>query len=80
MVCCIQGEGGGVRVAVDVDAVELAAEFSGGGEDAADAVNGAEVGVVEGVVAGDGGVAGTLVVPRAEGAGGVNIAAREWHW
>ena len=75
MVCCIQAEVGRVRVAVDVDAVELAAELSGGRENAADAVNGAEVGVVEGVVAGDGGVAGTLVIPWAEATGGVNVAA-----
>src|SRR3984885_3736598 len=75
MVCCIQAEVGRVRVAVDVDAVELAAELSGGRENAADAVDGAEVGVVEGVVAGDGGVAGTLVVPWSKGAGGVNVAS-----
>ena len=44
-------------------------------EDAADAMDGAEVGVVECVIAGDGGVAGTFDVPGAEGAGGMNFAA-----
>src|SRR5580698_8504650 len=68
---------GRVGGAVDVDAVELAGEFSGGREDAADALDGAEVGVIEGVVAGDGGVAGTFEVPRTESADGMNIAARD---
>jgi len=74
MACGIELEVGRVRGAVDDNAVKLAVEFSGGGEDAADALDGAEVGVVEGVVAGDGGVAGTLEVPRTEGADGVDVA------
>ncbi len=54
--------------------VEAAGVVAGGGEGSADALDGAEVGVGEGVVAVDGGGAGVVAVPGAEVAGGVDVA------
>ena len=66
--------GGG---AVDDDAVELALVAAVGGEDAANAFNGAEVGVAESVAAVDRCVAGAVCVEGTEVAGGVDVADGE---
>ncbi len=71
----IEGEGGYIGDAVDEDAVELADKSSGRVKHASNAFDGAEVGVGEGVAAGDIGVAGAFDVPGTEGAGGVDITA-----
>ena len=63
--------------AVDGDSVELTLEIADRREDAAEALDGIEVGVVEGVVAGHGRVAGIVGLPRSKGAGGVDFAARD---
>ena len=65
------GSGGG---AVDGDVVEAAVVVAGGGEGSTDALDGAEVGVGEGVVAVDGGGAGVVAVPGTEVAGGMDGA------
>ena len=59
---------------VDGDGAEGTGEVAGGGEHAADALDGVEVGVVEVVVAVDGCVAWVCVLPGAEAADGVNGA------
>ena len=61
MAGAVEGKVGRVGGAGDLDAVELAGEVAGGVEDAGDSVDGVEVGVIEGVFAGDGGVAGDSV-------------------
>ena len=66
----VRGGGG----AVDDDFVELALVAAVGGEDAADAFDGAEVGVAEGVAAVDGGGARVVRVEGAEVAGGIDVA------
>ena len=65
------GGGGG---AVDRDVVEAAGVVAGGGEGSADALDGAEVSVGEGVVAIDRRGAGIVAMPGAEVAGGVDGA------
>lgn len=69
-----EAEVGGVGVAVDDDVAQGALVLAGGRENAADAFEGAEVGVVEGVLALDGILAGIGNLPGAEVAGGVNGA------
>ncbi len=70
----VEGEVGGSGFAVDYDVVELALVGAGGGEHAADAFDGVEVGVAEGVSAVDRSIAGALGIEGAEVAGGVDVA------
>ncbi len=70
----VEGEVGGGGFAVDGDVVELALVAAGGGEHAADAFDGVEVGMAEGVGAADIGVAGRVGVEGAEVAGGIDVA------
>ena len=70
----VEGEVGGGGFAVDDDVIELALVFAVGGEHTADAFDGVEVGVAEGVGAIDGGIAGAFGIEGAEVAGGVDVA------
>ena len=70
----VEREVGGVGGSGDLNLAESSGVVSGGGEDAAEAFDGVEVGVFEGEGAVDGGVAGFVVLPWAEVAGGVDVA------
>ena len=70
----VDGEVGGGGFAVDYDVIELALVLAVGGEHAADAFDGVEVGVAEGVSAIDRGIAGAFGIEGTEVACGVNVA------
>ncbi len=70
----IEAEAGDLRAAVGGEGAERAGDGALAFQDAADAGDGGEVGVGEGVAAVDGGVARELRVPGAEVAGGIDLA------
>ena len=70
----VETEVRGSGCAVDEDSAELTLVVAVGRENAADAFDGAEVGVAEGVLSADGGVAGAVGVEGAEVSGGVDVA------
>ena len=63
-----------IGCALYLNAIKLSFEVAGGIQHPADTLDRVQVGVIEGVLAGDGGVAGLLVVPRPEGTDCVDLA------
>ena len=70
-------EVGSIGLAVGSELAQGALELAGGGEDSGDAFEVREVGVVEGVLAGDGALSGVCDDPRTEATGGVDSASWE---
>jgi hypothetical protein len=72
----IEGEIGRFGGSFNRDFVETAPKIAHRREHAADSVDGVEIGMIEGEMAGDKGIAGTVGVPGAELAGGRDFTAR----